>query len=127
MEKSCDTCRFHNADYNEEPCESWIKAKGRTYWTPNNDTDKDPKARYYDAGNIETLDIIKAKLTPEQYEGFLLGNMIKYSCRANFKDQKTRDIEKISFYSDKLVGVTKWHRCKGQSKNSRPMVSAARL
>ena len=48
------------------------------------DTKRDPNSRHYDAGNLETLDIIKAKLTPEQYEGFLLGNIIKYSCRANF-------------------------------------------
>jgi hypothetical protein len=59
---------------------------------------KDPKSRHYDHGGIETLDIIKAKLTPEQYKGFLLGNIIKYSCRANFKQQFVRDIEKAGFY-----------------------------
>lgn len=59
---------------------------------------KDPKSRYYDAGGLETLDIIKAKLTPEQYRGFLLGNIIKYSCRANYKGEFDRDIEKVRFY-----------------------------
>lgn len=39
---------------------------------------KDQKRTYYDAGGIETLDVIKAKLTPEQYHGYLLGNVIKY-------------------------------------------------
>lgn len=34
---------------------------------------KDLKSSYYDEGGIETLDIIKAKLSPEQYKGFLLG------------------------------------------------------
>ena len=63
---------------------------------------KDPKARYYDAGGIETLDIIKAKLTPEQYKGWLLGNCIKYTCRANHKDQFDRDVEKVAFYSREL-------------------------
>jgi len=66
------------------------------------DTPIDPKSRYYDHGGIETLDILKAKLTPEQYEGFLLGCILKYACRANHKDQKARDIEKISFYSTAL-------------------------
>ena len=60
---------------------------------------RDPKSRYYGAGGIETLDIIKAKLTQEQYNGWLLGNIIKYSCRVNHKDQKARDVEKIIFYS----------------------------
>ena len=63
---------------------------------------KDPKSRYYDAGGIETLDIIRAKLTPEQYKGYLLGNMIKYSCRANFKGNFNRDIEKNKIYSAEL-------------------------
>lgn len=65
-------------------------------------TPRDPKARYYDQGGIETLDIIKAKLTPEQYKGWLLGNIIKYACRANWKDQADRDIEKIDFYGAEL-------------------------
>jgi hypothetical protein len=63
---------------------------------------KDPKSTYYDAGGIETLDVIKAKLTPQQYVGYLLGNLIKYSCRANFKGQADRDKEKIAHYADAL-------------------------
>ena len=65
---------------------------------------KDPKARYYDAGGVEVLDVIKAKLTAEQFKGWLLGNLIKYSCRANHKGQFARDVEKVSFYSGELFG-----------------------
>jgi len=60
---------------------------------------RDPEANYYDAGNIETQDIIKAKLTESQYEGWLLGNVIKYSCRLNFKGVKERDVVKCDNYS----------------------------
>jgi hypothetical protein len=63
---------------------------------------RDPKSRYYDVGGIETLDIIKAKLTPEQYRGFLLGNIIKYACRANHKGNFDRDIEKVRFYGNSI-------------------------
>ena len=66
------------------------------------DTKFDPKSRYYDAGGIEVQEIIKAKLTPEQYRGFCLGNIIKYSCRANFKGKFERDIEKVGFYQQFL-------------------------
>lgn len=62
-------------------------------------TNRDPKSRHYDAGGVEVQDVIKAKLTPEQYEGWLLGNVIKYSLRMNFKGQKERDKEKVAFYS----------------------------
>ena len=62
-------------------------------------TTADPKSSYYDAGGIETIKIMRAKLTPEQYIGFLLGNIIKYSTRANFKDSFDRDIEKVAVYT----------------------------
>jgi hypothetical protein len=62
----------------------------------------DEKASYYDAGGVEVIKIIKAKLTPEQYEGFLLGNAMKYLCRLNFKQQKERDIEKAAKYMSLL-------------------------
>ena len=58
----------------------------------------DDKSTYYDTGNIETIDIIKAKLTPDQYTGYLLGNIIKYSCRLNWKGAPERDAEKIAIY-----------------------------
>ena len=58
----------------------------------------DEKSRYYDVGGIETLDIIRAKLTPEQYKGFLLGNILKYGCRANHKGCFERDLEKVGYY-----------------------------
>lgn len=60
---------------------------------------RDEKSEYYDVGGIEVLDVIAAKLTKEQYEGYLLGNVIKYALRLNFKGTKTRDTEKIAYYS----------------------------
>lgn len=58
----------------------------------------DKKSSYYDAGGISTMDIIKAKLTDEQFKGFLLGNQIKYSCRLNHKGDPKRDAEKAANY-----------------------------
>jgi hypothetical protein len=66
----------------------------------------DEKSSYYDAGGIEVMNIIKAKLTPEQFKGFLLGNVLKYSSRYNFKHSdgdNYRDIEKIVNYSKLLL------------------------
>ena len=59
----------------------------------------DPKSSYYDAGSISTMDVIKAKLTDEQFKGFLLGNQIKYSCRLNYKGDPKRDAEKAANYA----------------------------
>ena len=75
------------------------KFRGETVDNQAGDACKfDPSSRYYDAGGIEVQEIIRAKLTPEQYEGFCLGNIIKYSCRANFKGDFERDLEKVGFY-----------------------------
>ena len=62
---------------------------------------KDEKSNYYDAGGIETLDVIQAKLTKEQYQGYLLGNAIKYQLRMMHKtpDKPQRDAEKAANYS----------------------------
>ena len=60
---------------------------------------RDPESTYYDVGGIETLDIIKAKLSPEQYEGYLLGNALKYLCRAGWKGSPGRDAEKAANYT----------------------------
>ena len=66
----------------------------------------DKKSSYYDAGGIEVMEILKAKLTREQFKGFLLGNIVKYSTRYNFKHNngdKYRDIEKVEIYSKLLL------------------------
>ena len=62
---------------------------------------KDKNSSYYDVGGIEVLDVIKAKLTPEQYTGYLLGNAIKYQLRMMHKtpDNPGRDAEKAANYS----------------------------
>lgn len=60
---------------------------------------RDEKSSYYDAGGIEVVDIIKAKLTPEEYRGYLKGNAIKYLCREAFKEDAERDREKAANYA----------------------------
>ena len=62
---------------------------------------RDDKSTYYDVGGIETLEIIKAKLTKEQFTGFCLGNILKYGSRLAHKhdDGGKRDSEKIKMYS----------------------------
>lgn len=54
---------------------------------------------HYDAGGIPVIDVIRAKLTQEQYEGYLLGNIIKYSLRLNFKNAKAQDAAKLAEYA----------------------------
>lgn len=59
---------------------------------------KDELSTYYDIGGIEVFDIIQAKLTVEQFKGFLLGNSLKYLLRCNWKGNIQRDLEKGNNY-----------------------------
>lgn len=44
---------------------------------------------YYDVGCISVLAILKTKMTKEEHQGFLRGNVLKYICRAGHKTKDT--------------------------------------
>ena len=61
--------------------------------------------KHYTQGEIECIDAIKyinKKLHMKGYEGYCLGNFIKYIWRCNFKNG-WEDIDKAIFYLDKLL------------------------
>ena len=60
---------------------------------------------HYKVGGIETIDFIKAKLTPEEFKGYLLGNVLKYASRAGHKDNAMQDAGKLAWYANKLAEV----------------------
>lgn len=57
---------------------------------------------HYTAGGIETIDYMRAKMTPEQFEGYLLGNILKYVSRYKFKNG-VEDLKKANWYLNKLI------------------------
>lgn len=58
---------------------------------------------YYDVGGITVIDYIKAKLTPEEYKGFLKGNIIKYVSRSEYKENESADLKKAQDYLSWLI------------------------
>jgi hypothetical protein len=63
---------------------------------------------HYKVGGVETIDYIKAKMTQEQFEGYLLGNVIKYISRFQHKNG-AEDLRKAHWYLTKLIDSS-WHR-----------------
>ena len=57
------------------------------------------RPQHYMQGHIETIDKIKLLLTPEEYLGYLKGNVIKYD-RAPFKGNMEQDYDKQKVYYD---------------------------
>ena len=64
------------------------------------DTVFNPK--HYMQGSHECIDEIKAMLTPDEFRGFLKGNVIKYRYRANLKNGK-EDLAKADNYAYYLM------------------------
>jgi len=60
---------------------------------------------HYKVGGIETIDFIQAKLTPEEFKGYLLGNVLKYASRAGHKGNAAQDAGKMAWYANKLAGL----------------------
>lgn len=96
----CPYCMYKNADsdtctscysphHTEEPDE-YYPAEITTQSSPNS---------YYDAGGISTIEVIRAKLTPEQYKGYCLGNVIKYALRMEHKGSPESDSKKLWDYA----------------------------
>jgi Protein of unknwon function (DUF3310) len=60
---------------------------------------------HYKFGGIETIDYLQAKMTPEEFEGFLKGNVLKYLSRAKHKGGLT-DLQKAQWYLTRLIDTT---------------------
>jgi hypothetical protein len=58
---------------------------------------------HHKIGGIETIDILEAKLSREEFAGFCRGNALKYICRAGHKGDTVEDLKKAQWYLDKLT------------------------
>ena len=60
---------------------------------------------HYTQGGIECIDAIQAQLTPEEFRGYLKGNIAKYMWRERSKQGKV-SLEKAQWYLNKLIQET---------------------
>jgi len=68
------------------------------------DKEADPvnSPSHYNQGKIETIEIIRDKLTPEEFEGYCKGNAMKYVTRARHKGRSKEDLQKAVWYLNYL-------------------------
>ncbi|TPX72323.1 hypothetical protein SpCBS45565_g00692 [Spizellomyces sp. 'palustris'] len=82
-------------------------ASGSTPAPTTTPATKTPATDYHKDGGIETIDILPAKLSADQFEGFCLGNVYKYlSSRTGKKPDHTKapDFKKAYYYLGLLAG-----------------------
>ena len=81
----------------------WVDEKSSKEWPAcESDWDADMvnSPPHYTKGGIETIDFIQAKLSPEEYRGYLRGNLLKYASRMGAKGED--DAGKAAWYADRL-------------------------
>ena len=57
---------------------------------------------HYTVGAIECIDAIASSMTPQQYRGYLKGNVIKYIWRYENKNG-AEDLKKAQWYLNRLI------------------------
>ena len=62
------------------------------------------KPMHYAAGAVECIDAIEAQLTPEEFRGYLKGNVAKYMWRER-KKGGTESLKKANWYLNRLINL----------------------
>ena len=65
--------------------------------------DKVNKPDHYMVGGCEAIDVIKAKLTREEFIGYCKGNVLKYTMRSNYKGDHDTHLRKAEYYIREAV------------------------
>jgi len=60
--------------------------------------DNHPPVPHYDRGAIQPIDFMESSFTPEEYRGFLKGQVIKYISRYRYKGTPDADLAKAQTY-----------------------------
>lgn len=83
---SCEKTHLDVPAEDDLPCNMFLKKPGDPVNRPN----------HY-VGKIECIDYLRDKLTPEEFTGFCMGNVLKYSSRWRKKDG-LQDLKKAKVY-----------------------------
>jgi len=62
-----------------------------------------PPVGHYNRGVIQPIDFIESNFTPDEYRGYLKGQVIKYISRYRYKGTPIEDLLKAKTYLDWLI------------------------
>ena len=71
-------------------------------WAEKQSPDPVNRPAHYTAGGIECIDAIQAAVGPEQFKGYLRGNVLKYLWRYEHKGG-VESLRKAQWYLDRLI------------------------
>lgn len=96
--------------------EAFEKITGEVNQTPVSEHDVIIRPSHYDMMGSNTIEILAAALTLDEWRGFCLGNTLKYRIRAGKKDDLQQDIDKANNY-ERLYEKHK-HLCRKDKEKS---------
>lgn len=102
IDKSCADCIHFDMDNPVSECQPCIS---KSKWTSKDEINH---PAHYTQGGIECIDAIEASMTPDQFEGYLKGNVQKYLWRYEIKGG-LKDLEKAMWYLDRLIKHRREH------------------
>lgn len=108
--ESCSLCPFYNEHDLRHNCKLATR-RIPEHWDilPADEPESSPLCSYdavkhpshYCKNGLECIDVIKAEMTPEQYKGYLYGNVLKYMWRWQDKNG-LEDLKKAGQYLEWL-------------------------
>ena len=90
------------ADFSDEEMADMMKrmSQGRENRIEQDMVNNPP---HYTKGGMETIDIMEAKSTPEEFKGHLKLTALKYLTRAGHKESELQDAKKTQWYVNRWV------------------------
>jgi hypothetical protein len=90
------------ADFSDEQMADMMKrmSQGRENRIAQDMVNNPP---HYTQGGMETIDIMEAKSTPEEFKGHLKLTALKYLTRAGYKESELQDAKKTQWYVNRWV------------------------
>lgn len=100
----CDRCKKHHPiDQVCAPRREHIERVTRAAAQILNDDPVNHPSHYQLFPGQEAIDIIRAALTDEEFQGYCKGNALKYRLRAGEKGDTQQDIDKSNWYRNRLT------------------------
>lgn len=88
----------------------------KKYFRSTNKTHKGSAsdATHYQKLQQQPIEIMQTLMTPEQFKGFLWGNVIKYALRCGLKDAPEKEMQKVRQYAEWYIEA-----CEGKTIDPR--------
>ena len=88
---------LNNTDWNPLTCTNSLGLKDLLSEQPDTDPHDAVNSPSHYVGKIEVIDYLRDKLTPAEFTGFCIGNVLKYTSRWRKKDG-VQDLKKAKVY-----------------------------